>query len=62
MHKAGIVDNEYVRRAKGLKVPSAEIGRPLILDGETVVGLIKPVIDCGANLITAVDTWLMKHH
>lgn len=61
VHKAGVIDSEYYRRAKGTKAPTANVGTQLSLDGEIVVGLIKPVINCGADLIMAVDTWLNKH-
>jgi hypothetical protein len=61
VHKAGSIDAEYLRRAKGLAIPTAPIGNHLLLDGEMVVGLIKPAIETGAELIEAVDTWLDKN-
>jgi hypothetical protein len=62
VHRAAIVDQEYVRRAQGLKsLPKVEIGRLLKLDGEVVVSLIKPALIQASKLLGAVDEWLYKH-
>lgn len=61
VHKAGIVDAEYEKRAKNLRIPKLAVGQLLKLDGETVVGLIKPVFALGGHLIAAVDRWIEKH-
>lgn len=61
VHKANAIDPEYLRRAKSLDVPRGEIGHRIVLDGETVVKLIEPAMNCGADLISAVDEWLEQH-
>jgi hypothetical protein len=62
VHKAAIVDEDYLYRAKGLKgLPNGKLGKLLLLDGETVVKLVKPALAQGARLLEAVDGWLHKH-
>jgi hypothetical protein len=62
VHKAAIIDQEYARRAQGLKsLPKVEIGKLLLLDGEIVVSLIKPALIQASRLLGAVDEWLHKH-
>jgi hypothetical protein len=54
-------DREYMRRAADLSLPPGMLGMKLLLDGEITVNLIKPALDSGAKLITAVDTWLTQN-
>jgi hypothetical protein len=61
VHKGGRADDEYVRRSNGLNIPKLTAGETIQLDGEIVVGLIKPAINCGAELIRAVDAWIEKN-
>jgi hypothetical protein len=61
VHKAGLADDEYVRRAQNLSVPKLKVGTLIRLDGDTAVSLIKPVFDIGKKLVAAVDSWLEKH-
>jgi hypothetical protein len=63
VHKAGKPDDEYLRRAKNLKnVPTHTVlAGNLSLDGEIVVGLIKPALVQASQLLRAVDEWLHKH-
>jgi hypothetical protein len=61
VHHAGIVDRTYERKAKYLDIPNAPIGFPIFLDGETVMKLMRSVIVCSFNLITAVDDWIAEN-
>lgn len=61
VHKAGKVDDEYAKKAQQFKLPSAERGQPLLLDGDTVVSLIEPVIANSISLIHAVGEWILKN-
>lgn len=59
LHKAGIVDQKFIGDAAGISwiVPD-EVNQPIKLDGERVRDLINPVIQCGLDLINAVDKWI----
>jgi hypothetical protein len=61
VHKASVIDDEYLRRAKDLKIPQGLKGHDIILDGEIAVGIIKPAFGSAVRLITGVDHWLDKH-
>ena len=58
VHRSAIVDLEYRERARNLHIPNAEAGKPLLLDGETVVRLIRPALKCSTNLLSSVDDWI----
>ena len=61
VHRDAQADAEYVKRTKFLKsIPRSEIGRHIFLDGETVVGLLKPAMSAANRLLIAVDQWLAK--
>lgn len=61
VHSAGRADEQYLRRAKGIQsLPKARLNELLPLDGEMVVGLIKPAMIQASNLLGAVDDWLHK--
>jgi len=59
LHKGGIVDETFLKGAVEISwdVPD-EINHPLKLDGARVRDLINPVIQCGIDLIMAVDEWI----
>jgi hypothetical protein len=62
VHKAAVVDQGYLKRSQHLKgLPKAPEGHLLPLDGENVVGLIKPALVQASQLLRAVDEWLYKH-
>jgi hypothetical protein len=62
VHRAGVVDQKYLNRTKNLpNVPSAAIGEPILLDGEIVSKLTRPVMLRGIALLTAVDDWLAQN-
>jgi hypothetical protein len=42
-------------------LPAAVVAKLLVLDGETVVRLVKPALAQGARLLEGVDNWLHKH-
>lgn len=61
VHRAGIVDSEYLRKAKSLKLPQATLGMPVTLDGDVVMNLIGPAINASNELLSSVDEWLIKN-
>jgi hypothetical protein len=61
VHKAGIVDAEYLKQSSFLNVPKAKIGKPIHLDGENVAELIGKAIASSRSLLTAVDDWLQQN-
>lgn len=62
VHNAAMADQEYIRRSQNLKtLPKAGLGQLLPLDGENVVGLIKPALVQASQLLRSVDEWLHKH-
>jgi hypothetical protein len=62
VHKGGIADSEYVRRAKDFSaLPQTKAGEKVILDGKMVADLIADVIVECAGLAQKVDMWLLNH-
>jgi hypothetical protein len=62
VHRAGVVDKRYLNRTKNLPcAPSAAIGTPILLDGESVLNLTRPVMGRGVELLGFVDDWLAEH-
>jgi hypothetical protein len=62
IHNGGIIDSQYLRRSRDLpSSASGELGTPILIDGDLVTELIKPVIKHGCDLIAAVDDWLISH-
>jgi hypothetical protein len=57
VHRSGVVDQDYERKCKYLPVPKAELGKPILLDGEITRGLMLPVIVAAFDLLKAVDRW-----
>ena len=59
VHNAGIADRIYVEEdAPGTPAPPMKIGDRLTVDGISVLGIIRPVIARGVDLIKAVDEWI----
>jgi hypothetical protein len=59
VHRDAQADSEYIRKTKFLSsIPKAEIGQHVLLDGDVVVGLLKPAISAANQLLIAVDDWL----
>jgi hypothetical protein len=58
VHKAGIVDREYLKRADTLNIPVAEVGKPILLDGNLVMEMMISVISGSNRLIVGVDDWI----
>jgi hypothetical protein len=58
VHRSGVVDTTYERKSKFLKIPSAPVGSPIFLDGETVVHLMRAVTARSLHLLTSVDAWI----
>jgi hypothetical protein len=61
VHKAGFADAEYARRCRILGAPVTEVGKPVLLDGEVIVSLIKPAIDSAKSLMRAVGDWIEQN-
>ncbi|MFZ0423469.1 MAG: hypothetical protein WAL80_11385 [Xanthobacteraceae bacterium] len=61
IHQSGLADDAYLKLIPKLKLPFAGKGRPILLDGPTVINMISPVISCSSRLMGAVDSWLIKH-
>ena len=62
VHKAGRVDDDYLARTASLSgAPGVTAGEQLLLDGETVGLLLGEILQCGSNLVDAVDRWLLAH-
>jgi hypothetical protein len=59
VHDASIATDDYVKMAKVLKLPPAAKGEPLIFEGEAVIALISPVIECSKRLLLAVEKWIL---
>jgi len=60
VHKAGVVDLEYQKSAKGLQVPYADVRKPIELDGEITLKLTRAVVEKAGSLVEAVDSWIEK--
>jgi hypothetical protein len=62
VHKGAVADREYLTRCKYLsKLPHAEEGQEVPLDGKLVSRAIGEAIYCSAHLIGAVDEWITAH-
>jgi hypothetical protein len=61
VHRDAQADQEYIEKTKFLSsLPTATVGKHLLLDGEIVVRLLKPAITAANQLLIAVDNWLAK--
>ena len=61
VHRDAQADQEYIKKTKFLSsLPTATVGKHLLLDGEIVVRLLKPAITAANQLLIAVDNWLAK--
>jgi hypothetical protein len=61
VHKAGRVDDDYLKLVNTQKLPTAPLGQTISLDGSKVVEMISPVIATASRLLSAVDDWVIKH-
>jgi hypothetical protein len=62
VHSAGKVDKEYVSRVKAnLLLPALKQGEMFPLNGNITHSLIKPAVAATVDLISAVDSWVVKH-
>jgi hypothetical protein len=61
VHRSGIVDQTYDRKARSLGIPTASIGSPIFLDGQIVRDLMTNVVVLSFNFIVAVDTWVAEN-
>jgi hypothetical protein len=58
VHKSGVCDAMYVNKFKNNSLaPRLELGRPIKLDGISVLSLVGVVTKLGPQLAKAVDTW-----
>ncbi|MEA2985847.1 MAG: hypothetical protein QOD94_2101 [Alphaproteobacteria bacterium] len=60
VHNGGIVDQKYLDRMADIPGPVAELGSPLLLDGEQVGALVATGAQSSANLLRYVDIWLAE--
>jgi len=59
IHKAGIIDDEFVERAANdQELRGLQKGKALPLDGQFVASKVSPVIQCAVRLFSAADDWL----
>jgi hypothetical protein len=59
VHRAGIADPEYTKRAKRLKTaPKLEAGEQIQFDGESFCALTVPMLEAVTGFILAVDSWM----
>jgi hypothetical protein len=59
VHRAGVADDEYVRRAQRLPAaPKVDAGQQIIFDGESFCTLMVPMLECVDGLIYAIDEWV----
>lgn len=61
VHKAGHADQQYVKQCSFLDIPKAELGQPVLLDGDSVAKLIKGAFDSSKALLIGVDEWLQEN-
>ncbi|MGD9644171.1 MAG: hypothetical protein AB7U73_00565 [Pirellulales bacterium] len=57
-HKAGIADDEYLRRHRAVGAPFRKLNRKLPITGKAVHELIAPVLAKAIELIDATDKWI----
>jgi hypothetical protein len=62
VHKGGVADDAFLKRVQGeTEFRKVEIGDLLRVDGGYVAKQANAVINCGTNLVSAVDEWLLKN-
>jgi hypothetical protein len=62
VHKAGIADSEYTKKAKAFaELPQTNELQPIVVSAELTRDLINPVIQRGSALLLAVDEWLTNN-
>jgi len=61
VHRAGIVDREYKKRASYLKIPDAKLGESILLDGQLTMDMMISVIKVSFHLIETVDKWISEN-
>jgi hypothetical protein len=63
VHKAGICDDEYKKKAQQLVglIPQLDIGAQLELDGKILYRVLKEALQSSVELIRAVDAWIVAH-
>jgi hypothetical protein len=61
VHKGGIADAEYAKRASVFKIPKADPGSVVHLDGEIVADLVGNAFASAKSLFVAVDDWIVQN-
>lgn len=61
VHRAGKADSEYIRSSKHLGIPKADLGEPVLLDGDNVSKLVQGAIGSSKSLMIAVDDWVSQN-
>src|SRR5208282_4159608 len=58
VHRSGIVDRTYERKARILQIPTAPVGSEISLDGVIIKEMMTAAVICSFKLITEVDAWI----
>jgi hypothetical protein len=58
VHRSGIVDRTYERKARILQIPTAPVGSEIFLDGEIIKEMMTATVIRSFKLITEVDAWI----
>jgi hypothetical protein len=61
VHRSGIVDQTYAKKAAALGIPTAPIGSAIALDGQIVRDLMVNAIVPSYELMVAVDDWIREN-
>jgi len=61
VHKGGIIDSKFVERMGNEPILKEKIGQSLSVNGEYVAHKANAVSVCSAQLIQAVDRWLLEN-
>jgi hypothetical protein len=61
VHKAGVADEEYVKKAGAAGLPNLAIGERFPLNGKRTAKIVSDALDAAIKLIKAVDGWLRSH-
>lgn len=59
IHRAGIVDQEYLDKIKGLPAPSCQAGLAIDIDGTLCYNLLSNVLSQCIDLLCSVDSWIL---
>jgi hypothetical protein len=65
VHKAGFADDEFLDKGRRLALltpfHALQATQPIELNGQIVDSILSPAIQCGYDLVVAVDKWIVAH-